>query len=273
MTKFKEIAVIMCVYSKDDAGFFLEAVESVLNQSEILDLYIYIDGWVSSEIKSLIDKYKKREDVFVLSNDQSMGLAIGLNNLIDVVIKNRYEFIARMDSDDISLPDRFSEQMYFLKENQCIDVCGTFCSEFGSPYALPVKKLPTKHEQLVDFSIVRCPFIHPTVMFRRRVFENPNIRYPINTNFTEDMSLWFELLKKGYRFANIDKVLLKYRLSESTLVRRKGFKKAISEMDIRFKNMVYLKKVSLKNITLLTLRFILHISPVSIIRTAYKRVR
>lgn len=273
MTKSKEIAVIMCVYFKDNADFFLGAVESVLNQSEILDLYIYIDGSVSTEINSLINKYKEREDVFVLSNHQNMGLAIGLNNLIDVVIKNKYEFIARMDSDDLSLPDRFREQMHFLKENQYIDVCGTFCSEFGSPYALPVKKLPTMHDQLVDFSIVRCPFIHPTVMFRRRVFENPNIRYPINTNLTEDMSLWFELLKNGYRFANVDKVLLKYRLSESTLVRRKGLKKAISELDIRFKNMVYLKKVSLKNITLLMLRFILHISPVFIIRTAYKRGR
>ncbi|SFO06943.1 glycosyltransferase [Xenorhabdus japonica] len=269
----KEIAVLMCVYYKDNFVFFEEAVESVLSQSENLDLYIYTDGAICSELCSSIEKFNKKNNIFVYSGEKNIGLARALNKLIDIVLVKEYAFIARMDSDDISLPGRFCEQVNFLKNNTNIDVCGTFCSEFGSPYAITLKKLPTSHEQLVDFSITRCPFVHPTVLFRRRVFENSKIRYPTDTNLTEDMSLWFELLKEGYFFANVDKVLLKYRLSESTLLRRRGIKKASSEIKIRFNNMFTLKKVSLKNVFLLVIKFFLHIAPMVVIKFAYKKMR
>ncbi len=114
-----------------------------------------------------------------------------------------------------------------------MDVCGTSCHEFGASFSLDEKHLPKGHDQLVEFSITRCPFIHPTVMFRSSVFEKGH-RYPTNTSLTEDMALWFQLLKSGCVFANLNDVLLDYRLNENTINRRHGIGKAFSEIRIRF---------------------------------------
>ncbi|HFP9581128.1 TPA: glycosyl transferase, partial [Escherichia coli] len=106
--------------------------------------------------------------------------------------------------------------------NKSIDVIGGYCTEFGSEFALKVKKVPLEHNDIVNYSALRCPFIHPTVMFRSRVFDS-NIRYPVNTYYSEDLALWYILLANGYKFANIPEILLKYRITEDTLFRRKGF--------------------------------------------------
>ncbi|HEC3079442.1 TPA: glycosyl transferase, partial [Escherichia coli] len=169
-------------------------------------------------------------------------------------------------------PQRLKVQLNFLESNTDIDVLGTSCREFGASFALKEKHLPTSHDELKDFSITRCPFIHPTVVFRRRVFDK-GYRYPIHTTFTEDMALWFDLLNAGFKFSNINEVLLDYRLSENTVNRRKGIKKALSEIKVRFHNMISLKQVSVWNVTMIFARIIFHLMPNFLVKLAYKNAR
>jgi glycosyltransferase involved in cell wall biosynthesis len=270
-----KVAVIMSVYRSDVFEYIQEAVQSILTQSySLLYLYIYRDGIVPVEINDyLLGLESRYENVFLVTSPKNQGLANALNELIDLVQKDgSYSYIARMDSDDISRTNRILNQVNYMQENKHIDVLGTSCREFGASFALPEKHLPKTHAELLTFSIPYCPFIHPTVMFKTSVFES-GIRYPVDTSFTEDMGLWFILLNKGFKFANLNDVLLDYRLDENTLERRQGTSKAISEFTIRFKNMVSLKKVNVKNILMISARLIFHVLPSSLMKLAYKKAR
>ncbi|QXW28241.1 glycosyltransferase [Aeromonas sanarellii] len=272
MSRSKKVAVIMSVYKNDKLVFLTDAVDSILNQSYECDFFIYRDGLVDESIQAYLDHLSNNPRVNIFSSDVNHGLAFALNNLIDKVIERKYDYIARMDSDDISRPERLSKQIEFLDKNIDIGVCGTSCKEFGASYSLAEKHLPQSHNELVDFSIVRCPFIHPTVVFRIGVFSD-GVRYPTKTHFTEDMALWFHLLKNGVKFYNINEVLLEYRLDELTIARRHGFDKAKSEFSLRIKNMLEMRKVSIRNVVMISSRLAFHILPISIMKWMYKSFR
>ncbi|WIG78060.1 glycosyltransferase [Photobacterium damselae] len=266
------ISIIMCVY-RDDIPEALElAIDSILNQTVQCDLLIYQDGYITENLSDVLNAYLNNDKVKLFINPINKGLASGLNYLINKSIEFGYEFIARMDSDDISRPDRIEKQVKYFNENSNIDVLGTSCREFGASFALEEKHLPQSHEELLDFSITRCPFIHPSVMFRASVFTKGH-RYPENTTLTEDMALWFQLLNDGIKFSNLNEVLLDYRLNENTINRRKGFKKAMSEINIRTKNMLSLKQVNFKNISLIGARIVFHLMPSTLVKLAYKKAR
>jgi glycosyltransferase involved in cell wall biosynthesis len=266
------IAVIMSVYRYDNPEMFKVAVNSILEQSISCDLLIYRDGPVSSELDEVLDSYSLLSNVIIFRNNENNGLATSLNFLISFSLEKGYQYIARMDSDDISRPDRLRRQVLFLENNSDVDVLGASCHEFGASFALYEKHLPINHEELMNFSITRCPFIHPTVIFRRDVFEE-GYRYPVDTTLTEDMALWFELLNAGFKFANINEVLLDYRLNENTINRRKGISKALSEINIRLRNMISLKQVNYKNVLLIAARIVFHLMPDFLIKVAYKKAR
>lgn len=265
-----KLAVIMSIYKSDDPSFLQLALESLLNQTYPCDVFVYQDGDIPAKLQCVVGDFDNK--ISLISNAENKGLAYGLNVLIEKVVKGDYQYIARMDSDDISLPDRMFEQIKYLETNPEVDLCGTYCQEFGSSYALTEKRLPLAHRDLVSFSIARCPFIHPTVMFRRRVFDE-GYRYPTNTSFTEDMAFWFELIHAGYKLGNVGKVLLEYRLTEDTIIRRRGFKKSMSEIGLRMKFMIALKEVTLKNIILIAVRVVFHLLPARLMCFLYRNMR
>lgn len=267
-------AIIMSVYKNDNKDHFKIALNSIMKQTcNNIDLFLFIDGEINHEVRNYINNihamYKK---IYITESKYNVGLAVGLNTLIEkIIVNNKYKYIARMDADDISHETRIEKQIQFLEKNNNIDVCGTACSEFGSSFSISKKALPLHHDELVNYSITRCPFIHPTVMFRSHVLKYN--RYPINTNFSEDIGLWLELLRKGYRFQNMDEVLLDYRMNENTIDRRQGIKKSLSEIMIRIQYMIKLHRFSIKNLLLILARLPFHNLPKPIIKFLYKNFR
>ncbi|MFG0224477.1 glycosyltransferase [Providencia stuartii] len=272
--KINDIAVIMSIYKNDKLDHINSAILSILQQTDISPLlYIYIDGTVSLDVYNYLDSLNENTNIHVTKVNENKGLAYALNYLIDkIILDKNIKYIARMDSDDISMPSRLNTQRNFLENNLSIDILGTGCEEFGTPYALKKKILPISHDELANFSITRCPFIHPSVMFRRRVFEQGN-RYPTHTCFTEDMAFWLELLYKNYKFHNLPDILLRYRLEENTMTRRAGLSKAKSEVSLRLGYMFLLNKFSLKNMLLIYSRYCFHLLPPKIMSLAYKYLR
>jgi len=267
----KTVAVIMSVYKNDHPDYLVTAINSILKQTYKSSLFLYRDGPVSHHIQEILNNYKSNPEVEVIESDENKGLAFALNRLINIV-KGNFDYIARMDSDDISRSNRIYEQVNYMEANPNIHVSGSFCEEFGASFALKEKNLPTDHQSIIDFSITRCPLIHPTVIFRSNVFIQGN-KYPEKTILTEDMALWFSLLEQGYQFGNIPKPLLEYRLDENTIQRRTGIKKAVSEIKVRFHFMKKLNKTSAKNTLLISSRLLFHILPQPIIRFMYKYIR
>lgn len=266
------VAVIISVYKSEKAEYLRESLQSLFTQTMPVDVYLYVDGYITEPLENVIKHFESQPYFFVIRNSINHGLAYALNVLINESINKGYKYIARMDTDDISRPTRIELQVDFMEKTPGVDVLGGFCREFGSDYALELKKVPLEHDQLKSFSINRCPFIHPTVIFRSTVFTG-GIRYPEHTRFTEDMALWFILLEKGFCFHNLPVVLLDYRLNRDTFLRRRGLNKAISELKVRFHYMLKLKEFSIKNASILAVKFFFHLLPPFLIQYAYKKYR
>lgn len=273
------IAVIMSVYRRDDIGFLTESINSIYNQEGegfSLDLNLFIDGPVSPSMRSYLFDLRPGalvRKVNIVESEINLGLARALNGLIDFSLQfDSYEYFARMDSDDISTPDRFRKQVLFLESNQEIDLCGSFCREFGASFAKELKKVPCTHDEIVSFSIARCPLIHPTVMFRSRVFTS-GARYPVHTRLTEDMALWFALIESGIKMENVPEPLLNYRILESTLQRRLSIGKALSEFTLRLRFMLRLNMFSFRNSFMIFSRLFFHALPSCFVKQLYRHFR
>lgn len=269
-----KIAIAMSVYKSDKIANIKESVDSILNQTyKNFDFYIAVDGVVNDDVRDYLISLNEVKNIMVVFFFYNKGLACRLNDIIDIVIKkNEYCFLARMDADDISYPERFSTQVRFLRENKDIAVVGSSAIEFYDNGGEKFKKMFTTHDELYFNIIKRCPFNHPTVMFNLSIFDKKDIIYDDSLQNTQDYYLWVELLKKGYRFSNIDKPLLRFRV-DSDFFNRRGLKKAINDTKARYHAMKLLNLFTLSNVNHTVLLFILRISPSIIKKTAYQYLR
>ena len=235
-----DLAVIMSVYKNDRLVFVRESVQSILNQTfGDFHYYLIFDGPVSRDIDnyitSLTDKRLRKYRI-----EKNGGLAKALNYLLDIVLKNPgYKFIARMDADDVSMPERFGKQRDYLIEHPEVTVLGSWFEEFSEEGKhLSYKKLPTDHESLRKRYFTRTPFAHPSVMYRRELIEKAG-HYPEDTILMEDNMLWGGALKNGLKFANIPEFLLKFRIDKGFFQRRSGIKYGRSYIKAKFQmNMI-----------------------------------
>ena len=156
-------SVLMSVYQKETAGNLRTSMMSILNQTVKTDDFVLVcDGPLNAELEAVI---KEMQNVFgpVLSMvriPQNGGLGPALNLGIS---RCRNELIARMDSDDISYPDRCSRQLKVFSDHPEIDICSGTLEEFSeSPEQIDVcRTLPQYHEEIYEFAKSRCPFNHP----------------------------------------------------------------------------------------------------------------
>jgi glycosyltransferase involved in cell wall biosynthesis len=231
-----DLAVIMSVYQNDKFKFIKESVQSILNQTFTqFDYFIVFDGPVASDIEEYIASLRDRR-IKLLRLKINGGLARALNFLLEKVMKDsRYKLIARMDADDISLPERFERQHAFLIENPEIACVGSWYMEIDEMGKhLSDRKLPIDHEALIKRYYIRAPFAHPSVMYRRQLIEMSGF-YPTDTVLMEDNVLWGKAIKNGLRFANIPEYLFKFRKDEMFYRRRSGIKYGWNFIVTRFK--------------------------------------
>lgn len=268
------VAVIMSIYKNDRLSFIIESIESILNQSyKSCDLYIAIDGPVSKDVEDYIVNISSIDNIFVSFDSVNKGLAFRLNQLIEIAsIKKKYKYIARMDADDISIHSRIEEQVFFFENHSEVSVVGSDLMEINEEgESIFYKSMPVKHDELSSAIIKRCPFNHPSVMFKAEVFSS-SIRYNENLMNTQDYYLWVDLLSAGFKFANINKPLLKFRI-DGNFHSRRGLKKAINDLKSRIYAFKILKCYSVSNILHVILLFTLRISPTFIKKLAYKKLR
>ncbi len=226
--------VIMSLYEKDTLLKVKEAIESLLNQT-YSSLYIYIncDGPINPNITSYISKLSTKH-IFINVREKNLGLAYSLNELLNFILtKEDCIYIARMDSDDVSLPTRLEKQVTYMDSHPNIDCLGTWAIEIdnaGNEYFQ--KQMPTTHEKCLELFKKRDCMIHPTVMFKRTYFEKAGL-YPEDTYFGEDTMMWAKGFKSGCKFANLPEYLFKFRLDSNFFKRRRGWKHAKSIYRLR----------------------------------------
>lgn len=221
-----KIAVIMSLYKNDKLEFVQSAVDSILNQTySFFDLYIQCDGPINPAVESFLSNLKD-ERIRIYKRKENKGLAQSLNDLLEIVLPMRYEYIARMDADDICDIHRFERQINFLDLHLEVDCLGTWAIEINSKGEEYFRKqMPVTHDDCKTLFRKRDCMIHPTVMFRRSYIEKAGL-YSLDTFFGEDTMMWAQGFAAGCKFANIPEYLYKFRLDDNFFNRRRGWKHA-----------------------------------------------
>lgn len=222
-------SVLMSVYYSDNAEYLKQAIDSMLTQTISPDEIVLVcDGPLTAETDAAVAAYADRLRVVRLKENQGLGeaLNIGLQSCSN-------ELVARMDSDDISLPDRCEMQLAVFERDPEIQIVGGAIEEFSleTGNKLGVRRLPRKHDDIVAFSKRRCPFNHPSVMFRKSAVIAAG-SYSERFHCNEDYDLWVRMLKSGCKSSNLSQIVVKMRVSDASYQRRGG--KEYAKMSVRF---------------------------------------
>ena len=268
------IAVAMSVHRGAGHVHFKESLDSLFNQDYLeWKLFLFCDGPLTPELEDLVGALPC-ERCTVLRSAENIGLAAGLNQLLDAIVAaGGFDFVARMDADDVCLSTRFSRQVSFFMENPGISILGTWCKEIDEDgNILFNKELPIEHRAMVGFMVVRNPIVHPSAMIRTAVFQS-GVHYAAALRQMQDYELWSRLARSGFKMANLPEFLLLFRLDKKFYARRTGLKRAWTEVMMRVDHMRHFRLFSLRNAVLLTCFFCLRVAPESWKRLAYQRMR
>lgn len=230
MNRSVKVSVIMGIYNPEEKRLF-RAVDSVIGQTmQEWELILYDDG-SSNEGAEIIRRAAHLDPrITYIRNEKNHGLAYALNQCIR---RAKGDYIARMDDDDWSRPDRFEIQMRFLESHEEYQWAGSNAGLFDEDGVWGDMKVPERPDK-EDF-LRYSPYIHPSVMFRREVFRR-NYGY-ISCGVTrrcEDYELFMRLHIRGERGYNIQEQLLLYREDKAAYVKRSHAYR-VNEMRIRYR--------------------------------------
>lgn len=204
-----QVSVLMPVYNAEQ--YLAQAIESILNQSLKDFEFIIINDYSTDNSDEIIKSYTDQR-IKYFQNDENLGLIKTLNKGIELCSGN---YIARMDSDDVSMPHRLAQQVDFMDRNIEYGMCG------GNAIIIDKSRNKTgfiknlySNELLKINLLFSVPFVHPCVMFKREVFSF--FQYDINYKHVEDYDLWCRIAEK-WKVANIPNNLLQYRWHDSNI--------------------------------------------------------
>lgn len=234
MLSMKNFSVCTSVYKNDKPEFVRVALDSMLVQQSVKpgEIVLVQDGPVPYDLSHLLLEYKDKygEVLNIIRLDKNGGLG----NALKLGVENaKYDIIARMDSDDICLPDRFEKQLAYLESHPECDIVGGQMTEFIDTPANIVGKreVPLTNEEIYQYMKSRCALNHVTVMFRKAaVLKAGNYQ---DWFWNEDYYLWVRMMMAKCQFANLPDVTVNVRSGADQYARRGGKKYFDSEMGIK----------------------------------------
>jgi glycosyltransferase involved in cell wall biosynthesis len=205
-----KISVVLAVYN--GASYLKEAIDSILSQTFRSFEFTIIDDGSTDDTAEILSAYNDPRVVLV-HNEVNKGLIHSLNQGLSL---SKGKYIARMDADDIALPQRLQVQYDFMESHPEIGICGSIIEAFyANSQKRMVVQFPESDRAIRAYTYFQAPFCHPAVMLRSEIMTKYNLVYPKAFYRAEDYALWIDMLKytKGY---NIQTVLLRYRKHEGS---------------------------------------------------------
>ena len=265
----------MSLYKNDVVEYVRLSVESILNQTyRDLDLYLQYDGPIKPEVDAYLSGIGD-ERVHIQRRAENKGLAQSLNDLLAIVMPMGYEYIARMDADDISELNRFEKQMAYLEAHKDVDCLGGAINEIDEKgqNRCKVVSYPCEPDKARAFFCKRNPVAHPTVLMRRSLLEKAGGFYPMDFVRNEDTMLWYKAYMGGARIANLPDVVLNFRMTDAMFKQRRNGKVfAKSQLEMRKiinKDLGY----GAMSMVYVYAMYALMISPSWLLKLAYKVLR
>jgi glycosyltransferase involved in cell wall biosynthesis len=208
MNSNPKVSILMPVYNSE--LYVGEAIESILAQSFPDFEFIILNDGSTDKSEKIILSYKD-ERICYFKNSQNLKLAATLNKGLELA---NSEYIARMDSDDIAVPERLMKQIQFLDQNPEVGICGSNVELIGKWNF--ITELSYTSNDIEAELLLKNPVFHPTVMFRKSIVDKHRIRYNPSFEHLEDYYFWAEL-SRITKIVNLENVLVKYRWHEENI--------------------------------------------------------
>ncbi len=207
------VSVIMPVYNA--GSYLVEAIESILKQSYQNYEFIIINDHSTDNSWEIIKKYQKRYPKKIRAYNLKKTLNKGGDACANIGLsKAKGKYIARMDADDISHPNRLKKQINFLEKHKDIFLVGANAKVINKKGKIIGDKIvPLTHQEIYKSFFTFNPIIHPSVMFRK-IVNKKRFFYPKKFSANNDYYLFFKLICQGYKFANLEEKLLYYRIHD-----------------------------------------------------------
>jgi len=223
------VSVLVTVYNREN--FLGEAIESIINQTyKNIEIIIVNDGSTDRTEEIIRSYMKKDERIILLNNNENIGIPKSENKALAVA---RGKYIARLDSDDIALPERIQTQVEFMESHPEIGVLGSnafLIDEVGKVQGQT--HLFERHELIHWTMLIRgCPMVHPSVMFRRKI-DNEPVFYNENYCAADDWELWSRLINKT-KFQNLRLPLVYYRDHKGNISKIKRDEQKEEDIEIK----------------------------------------
>lgn len=234
-------SVLMSLYVKEKPEYLRLAIDSMLNQTVKPDEIVIVeDGPLTDFLYAVLDEYKAKypQIVRTIKNEKNLGLGLALN----VGLKEcKNELVARMDTDDISKPDRCDKQLKVFAENMSLSIVGTYVDEFTDDpeKIISTRAVPVTNDEIYQFAKKRSAFNHPAVMYRKSRVLNFGGYADLRRN--QDVDLFGRMLFGGCKAQNVPESLLLFRSNNDLAKRRKSWENTKSYIDTigNFRKMGY----------------------------------
>jgi glycosyltransferase involved in cell wall biosynthesis len=227
------VSVFMPVYN--GAAYLKESIQSVLNQTyPHFELVIVNDGSTDHSVEIINSFQDSRIKLF--HNEQNMGLAYTENKCLDLCSSG---FLAKLDCDDIMLPERLEKQYQYLLQHPKVGILGSAVetiNEHGDKTG--EWHYPASSELIPSILLFGNYLAHPAVMLRREAL--PAVRYRAEYNPAEDYDLWVRMLQSGYNAYNLQEILTRYRLHAANISKTQKDVQAASENKTRMNQLFQL---------------------------------
>lgn len=270
---FFMFSVLMSVYYKENPVFLNESLKSIYDDQNLKPNQIILvkDGPLTNELEHVVHFWRVKLGAIltIVPLDENVGLARALNSGLQY---SHNDLVARMDSDDIALPNRFSIQVDFMNKNPDIVASSATLEEWDQTLTTThgLRRLPLDMSSIRKFAKHRSPLSHPLVIFRKAVILEVN-GYP-ELRKGQDYALWSLLINKGYNLANLSVILLKMRAGDEMLDRRDA-----SYFKYEYELLKFQRKIGFLSVTDFYLNLFmkggLRLSPRVFKRWAYKLTR
>ena len=204
-------SVVMPVYNAGD--FLVKSIESIRKQTyKNFEFIIVDDGSTDNSWKTITSYSKKDKRIRVFKNKENSGIAKTINRAIE---KAKGQFIARMDSDDIAIPERLEKQIRFLLNNPDVGVLGSQMFEINDKNIVTtIRKVPLTNNNIKKKMIVTQTIQNPTLMINRKNIPEGILSYDQKFSPVDDLDMFFRLIPYT-KFANLPNYLMAYRKHES----------------------------------------------------------
>lgn len=226
------VSVVMATFN-ETPEMIRNAIESIVQQTyQNWELHI-LDDSTREETRNTIDSYNSDSRVVIHRFNERLGFIKSLNKGLEY---SRGDYIARMDGDDYSHPDRFEKEVQFLEYHHNVMVVGgqiNIMDENG--LITSTRTYPRGGIKLFLFSCIRNPLAHPTIMMRREVVDM-GYRYDDTLRMSEDLDLWLRLMNDGYHVANIPETVIDYRVMGNFLEKRSSDTQREVMAQVRYRN-------------------------------------